>query len=92
MNRKLYVAGDKVNANSDCSLYGKFAPVEVYNEENNKWSVVDHKHIPEKTLGAVELEGRVYFMINKFSIYSGIRNPPGEVYPVSWKNYGTFLG
>ena len=60
-------------------------------KENNKWSVVDQKHIPENNLGAVEVDGRVYFIINKFPIDSGIRIPPGEVYPVSlhkWEKLG----
>ena len=69
--------------------YGDPAAVEVYDEDNNKWSVVDQKHIPQNTLGAVEIEGRVYFIINTFPIDSGIRIPSGEVYPVylgDWKN------
>ena len=50
VNGKLYVAGGKVNADSTGSPYGNPAPVEVYDEENNKWSVVDQKHIPETNL------------------------------------------
>ena len=91
VNGKLYVAGGKVNADPDSSLYGNLAPVELYDEENNKWSVVDQKHIPENKLGAVEVDGRVYFIINKFPIDSGIRIPPGEVYPISlhkWEKLG----
>ena len=67
------------------------APVEVLDDENNKWSVLEQKHIPENNLGAVEVEGRVYFIINNFPFDSGIRIPPGEVYPVylgDWKNLG----
>ena len=95
VNGKLYVAGGKVEANSDGSPYGNPAPVELYDEENNKWSVVDQKHIPENNLGAVEVDGRVYFIINKFPIDSGIRIPPGEVYPVSlhkWEKLGNISG
>ena len=95
VNGKLYVAGGKVEANSDGSTYGNPAPVELYDEENNKWSVVDQKHIPENNLGAVEVDGRVYFIINKFPIDSGIRIPPGEVYPVSlhkWEKLGKISG
>ena len=96
VNGKLYVAGGKVDADSDHgSPYGNPAPVEVYDEENNKWSVVDQKHIPENNLGAVEVDGRVYFIINKFPIDSGIRIPPGEVYPVSlhkWEKLGDISG
>ena len=69
--------------------YGNFASVEVYDAENNKWSVVDQKHIPANNLGAVEIEGKVYFIINRFPVDSGIRIAPGAIYPVSldkWKN------
>ena len=95
VNGKLYVAGGKVNANYYGSLSGNPAPVELYDEENNKWSVVDQKHIPENNLGAVEVDGRVYFIVNKFPIDSGIRIPPGEVYPVSlhkWEKLGKISG
>ena len=90
VNDKLCVAGGYQSLSSDWPS-GNPAAVEVYDEENTKWSVVDQKHIPENTLGAVEIEGRVYFIINKFPIDSGIRIPPGEVYPVylgDWKNLG----
>ena len=82
VNNRLYVAGG-------CLMYDDPAPVEVYNEENNTWSVVEQKHIPPNNLGAVEIEGRVYFIINKFPIDSGIRIPPGENCHVSlneWEN------
>ena len=91
VNGRLYVAGgyDFIDLNNrPC---GNPAPVEVYDEDNNKWSVVDQKHIPQNTLGAVEIEGRIYFIINNFPIDSGIRIPPEEVYPVylgDWKNLG----
>ena len=65
--------------------------VEVYDEKNNTWSVVDQPHIPPNNLGAIEVEGSVYFIINSFPVDSGIRIPPGEVYPVSldeWENLG----
>ncbi|KAJ7384538.1 hypothetical protein OS493_021169 [Desmophyllum pertusum] len=70
-----------------CCCYAE--PVEVYDEKNNTWSVVEQKHIPSNNLGAVEIEGRVYFLINKFPFDSGIRIPPGELYPVpldEWEN------
>ena len=89
VNGKLYVAGGKLSVNPSGSLRGDRAPVEVYDEESNKWSVVKQERIPENNLGAVEVEGRVYFIINKFPIDSGIRIPPEEVYPVylgDWKN------
>ena len=91
VSSRLYVAGGYTQINDSGVPCGNPAPVEVYNEENNTWSVVEQKHIPPNNLGAVEIEGRVYFIINKFPIDSGIRIPPGEVYPVplgEWKNLG----
>ena len=89
VNSRLYVVGGKDCCDCNGWTGGNFASVEVYDEENNKWSVVDQKHIPANNLGAVETEGKVYFIINRFPVDSGIRIPPGEVYPVSldkWKN------
>ena len=89
VNSKLCVAGGNVSVNDSTKLCGDPAPVEVYDEENNKWSVVEQNHIPANKLGAVEIDGRVYFLINKFPIDSGIRIPPGEMYPVcldEWEN------
>ena len=94
VNNRLYVAGGYVSMYSDRSgAYttpgGNSAPVEMYNEESNTWSVVEQKHIPTNNLGAVEIEGRVYFIINSFPIDSGIRIRPGELYPVylgEWDN------
>ena len=89
VNAKMYVAGGCLSLNDHFQPCGEPAPVEVYNEEKNTWSVVEQKHIPSNNLGALEIEGRVYFIINKFPFDSGIRIPPGEVYPVSlddWKN------
>ncbi|XP_020631910.1 kelch-like protein 5 [Orbicella faveolata] len=95
VDNRLYVAGGYVSPLTDDR--GRFipcgnpAPVEMYNEENNTWSVVEQKHIPPNNLGAVEIEGRVYFTINNFPIDSGIRIPPGEMYPVhlgEWENLG----
>ena len=71
--------------------YGSPAPVEVYNEDTNTWSVVEQKRIPVNNLNAVEIEGRVYFIINKFPVDSGIRIPPEELYPVplgEWEDLG----
>ena len=67
---------------SGWSPRGSFASVEIFDEENNKWPVVDHKRIPPNNLGAVEIEGTVFFVINRFPIDSGIRIPPGELYTV----------
>ena len=88
VNNKVHVAGGctSLDGSRPC---GDPAPVEVYDQENNKWSVVKQKHIPSNNLGAVEIESKIYFIINKFPFDSGIRIPPGELYPVSlekWKN------
>ena len=91
VNGRLCVAGGFDYIDTNNRLCGYPAPVEVYDEDNNKWSVVDQKHIPQNNLGAVEIEGRVYFIINNFPIDSGIRIPSGEIYPVylgDWKNLG----
>ena len=88
VNNRLYVAGGNVSI-SNCVPSGGAAPVEMYNEKSNAWSVVEQKRIPSNNLGAVEIEGRVYFTINNFPIDSGIRIPPGELYPVhlgEWEN------
>jgi len=89
VNSKLYVVGGNVSIDSYGNLGGILAPVEVYDEKKNTWSVVEQKHIPPNNLGAVEIEGRVYFIVNKFPVDSGIRIPPGELYPVhlgGWEN------
>ena len=93
-NTKLYVGDGWDTVPSELSGYiwssGGAAPVEVYNEESNSWYVVEQNRIPSNTLGAVELlGGKVYFIINKFPIDSGIRIPPNEVYKISlreWEN------
>ena len=93
VNGKLYVAGGTVDIYPSGSLRGDPAPVEVYDQDNNKWSIVHQKRIPQNALGAVEIEGRVYFIIKKLPIDSGIRIPSGEVYPVSlhkWEKLSQF--
>ncbi|KAL9986282.1 hypothetical protein ACROYT_G000404 [Oculina patagonica] len=68
---------------------GDKASVEVYDPDTCRWSIVHQTHIPQNNLGAIEVEGRVYFIINKFPVDSGIKIPPGEVYPVylgEWEN------
>ena len=84
---KIYVAGGYD------SLPGLNAgKVEVYDKERNTWSVVEQSRIPPNKLCVVEVEGRVYFIINNFPVDSGIRIPPGEVYPVNlddWKHLGS---
>ena len=90
VNSKMYVAGGYSFVDSNNRSGGNQAPVEVYDEEKNTWSIVEQKHIPSNNLNAVEIEGRVYFIINNFPFDSGIRIPPsGQVYPVcldDWKN------
>ena len=89
VNSRLYVAGGNVFIYDNGNLGGNPALVEVYDEENNTWAVVEQRHIPPNNLGAVEIEGKVYFIINKFPVDSGIRIPPGELYPVhvgEWEN------
>ena len=92
VNNKLYVAGGKCTIDRNTAEpCGGTGSVEVYDEKNNTWSVVDQPHIPPNNLGAIEVEGSVYFIINSFPVDSGIRIPPGEVYPVSldeWENLG----
>ena len=92
VNNRLYVAGGRASFSLDRGrriLSRNPAPIEMYNEENNTWSVVEQKHIPRNNLGAVELEGRIYFIINNFPIDSGIRIPPGKLHPIpfgEWEN------
>lgn len=91
INNKLFLAGGFLSIKTNGRPYGSPAPVEMYNEETNTWSVVEQKHIPANNLNAVEIEGRVCFIINKFPIDSEIRIPPGELYPVplgEWENLG----
>ncbi|PFX15598.1 kelch-like protein 12 [Stylophora pistillata] len=85
---KLYVAGGKGIWNISIDMP---SPVEMYDEETNTWSVVEQKYIPANKLGAVTVEGRVYFIINKFPIDSGIRIAHGSLnYTVlnEWENLG----
>ena len=57
------------------------AAIEVYSDQENAWSVVKQTHIPPNYLGAVEIDGRVYFIVNSFPVDSGVILPPGEAYP-----------
>lgn len=91
-NNQLYVAGGLVSISCDeegnSYASGNHAPVEVYNEVDNSWFVVAQKHIPSNNLGAVELlGGKVYFILNKFPIDTGIRIPPNEVYKISLRGW-----
>ena len=51
----------------------------MYNEDTNTWSVVEQKHIPANNLSAVEIEGRIYFIINNFPVDNGIRIAHGSL-------------
>ena len=85
VNDRLCVAGGDISLKYNSGA----APVEVYIEEKDTWSVVKQTRIPANNLVAVELGRRVYFIINKFAIDSGIRIPPGELYHISlneWEN------
>ena len=89
VNNRLCVAGGYID-----DIWCDLAPVEAYDEGTNTWSVVPQKHIPPNNLGAVEIEGRVYFIINKFPVDSGIRIPPEEMYQVDlsdWENLAKVL-
>jgi len=89
VNNRMCLAGEKVSCDNSGKPRGHPAPVEVYREETNTWSVLKQKHIPPNKLGAVEIEGKVYFVINKFPIDSGIRIPPEEMYHIhldEWEN------
>ncbi|XP_044163373.1 kelch-like protein 12 [Acropora millepora] len=94
VNNNLYVAGGRCSLQSSSSQqYGHLpaggpAAIEVYNDQKNVWSVVEQTHIPPNDLGAVEIDGRVYFIINSFPVDSGVILPPREVYPAildEWK-------
>ena len=90
VNNRLCVAGGYID-----DIWCDLAPVEAYDEGTNTWSVVPQKHIPPNNLGAVEIEGRVYFIINKFPVDSGIRIPPEEMYQVDlsdWENLAKVHG
>ena len=54
----------------------------MYNGGIDTWSVLEQNDILPNKLGAVEIEGNVYFLINKFPVGSGIRIQQGERYPV----------
>ena len=107
VNNRLYVAGGKKEYSRYGQPCGKNAPVEVFKEKKrllprfgkgkvkqppNSWSVVEQKHIPTNSLGAVEIERRVYFIINKFPVDSGIRIQPEDTHQVNldaWENLTT---
>ena len=89
VNSRLYVAESCTRSFQSGLIPSGPASVEVYDDGDDTWSLVEQKHIPLNNLGAVEIEGRVYFVINKFPVDSGIRIPPEEIYHVhldDWEN------
>ena len=91
VNSRLHVVGGYDFIAPNGTFKGNPACVEIYDEEKKTWSVVEQNHIPPGNPNAVEIEGRVYFIINKFPVDSGIRIPPGEQYSVhlgEWENLG----
>ena len=80
VNDKLYAVGGKYSIDRDNNLpSGNPAPVAMYNEDSKTWSVVEQKCIPTNNLNAVEIEGRIYFVINNFPVDSGIRIAHGSL-------------
>lgn len=80
VNDKLYAVGGKYSIDRDNNLpSGNPPPVAMYNEDSNTWSVVEQKCIPTNNLNAVEIEGRIYFVINNFPVDSGIRIAHGSL-------------
>ena len=95
-NSGLFVVNNRLYVAEGCTQSGLIpsgpASVEVYDDGDDTWSLVEQKHIPLNNLGAVEIEGRVYFVVNKFPVDSGIRIPPEEIYHVyldEWENLPT---
>ena len=91
VNSRLFVARGCDSIARNGTLQVDPASVKVYDEEKNTWSVVKQNKIPPANPNAVEIEGKVYFIINKFPVDSGIRIPPEELYPVhlgEWDNVG----
>ena len=89
VNNRLYVAESSTRSSQSGLIPSDPASVEVYDDGDDTWSLVEQKHIPLNNLGAVEIEGRVFFVINKFPVDSGIRIPPEEIYHVhldEWEN------
>ena len=89
VNDKLCVAGGYKSPREHRVYCVEPSSVEVYNAEAEYWSTVHQSHIPQNYFGAIEVEGRVYFIINNFPIDSGIRIPPDEMYHIhldEWEN------
>ena len=53
--------GGRISCLDNSHLCGRPAPVEVYNGQIDTWSVLEQNDILPNKLGAVEIEGKVYF-------------------------------
>lgn len=85
---KLYVAGGKTDPPS--KRQRGLVPsrhVEVYDEENDQWCLVPQPHIPPNNYGAVEIDGRIFFILGSFAYDSGIRIGDDEVYHVDIEDW-----
>ncbi|KAJ7384540.1 hypothetical protein OS493_021171 [Desmophyllum pertusum] len=67
VNSRLYVAGGYVSSDGNGIPCGNPASVEVYDEKNNTWSVVEQKYIPPNTLVRWNRREGVFYY-QKFSI------------------------
>ena len=93
VDNRIYVAGGYDSSDICGNFRGNQASVEAYDGDKNAWCDVEQKHIPPGNPNAVEIEGKIYFIINTFPVDSGIRIPPGELYPVplgEWEKLGQF--
>lgn len=79
VNGKLYAVGGTDSLDRNFLPSGNPAPLEMYNEDTDTWSVVEQKHIPANNLNAVEIEGRIYFIINNFPVDNRIRIANGSL-------------
>ena len=68
VNNRLFAAGGCTHNSQRGLIPPGSASVEVYDDGDDTWSVVKQKHISLNNLGAVEIEGRFYFMVNKFPV------------------------
>ena len=74
MNGKLYAVGGTDSLDRNFLPSGNPAPLEMYNEDTNTWS-----NTWSNNLSAVEIEGRIYFIINNVPVDNGIRIAHGSL-------------
>ncbi|KAJ7384517.1 hypothetical protein OS493_021146 [Desmophyllum pertusum] len=87
VNSRLYVAGGYVSIDTNCIVTQPLWKCMM--RKKTLGLLLNKKHIPQTVLVRWKIEGRVYFIINKFPTDSGIRIPPEEPYPVhlgEWEN------